>query len=65
MYKIDGKIISGHWEIYPVERIERMGVNSGFKIGPSLHEAARWRRTCSHFGSHSINSSALFNINSL
>ena len=39
-YKLNGKIISGHWEIHPVERVERIGVNSGFKIGPSADYVA-------------------------
>jgi hypothetical protein len=50
-----GKIISGHWEIHPVEKIETIDSGPSFKIGPSANYASwpianRYKVTNTNFG---------------
>jgi hypothetical protein len=50
-----GKILSGHWEIHPVEKIESIDSGPSFQIGPSARYASwpaakRYKVTNANFG---------------
>lgn len=58
-----GKIIKGHWEIHPVEKIESIDNGTPFQIGPSAKYSAwpianRYKVTNANFGKQTLSNYA-------